>query len=128
MKRRIFAALTLLLLLGCAGEGPSSNLGGEAAAEVAAYVVRGRVLELWDGERLAIRHEPIEDFRGVSGDLEPMAEMSMRFPAAAGLGVESLAVGDEIRFELSVDWQRRPPHQIESFEPLPEGESLQLSR
>lgn len=123
---RRFGSLALLALLaGCTGDLEDD---GGASRETATYAVRGRVLEPWNGERLAVRHEAIGDFRGVSGEAEPMAEMSMRFPVAPDLGVEELVVGDFVAFELSVDWQRRPPHRIESLERLPADTVLKLER
>ena len=127
MARAGLLALLLAFpaLAGCdrAGEPPLEEpLAGEAT-----YVVHGRVLEPFDGERLAIRHEPIPEFVGVAGP-EPMAEMSMRFPVEDESVASDLVAGDLVRFELVVDWQQRPPHRIVAIERLAEGTELKLSR
>ena len=116
---------------GVQGEGRS---GAEAAEDgaatppVATYQMRGRVLEAFDGEKLAVRHEAVPDLVGIGGAVEPMAEMSMRFPVSEDVPAASLAEGDLISFELSVDWARRPPHRIESLEQLPAETPLELQR
>ena len=124
MRRLLLVALLCLTACGEA----SSEAPAEAASEPTVYQVRGRVLEPYAEDRLAVRHEAIPTFRGASGELEPMAEMSMRFPVAEGIDVEDLEPGDLIAFELAVDWSLRPPHSIRAFELLAADTALELAR
>lgn len=109
-------------------EAASSEQAGDAADGVAVYHVRGEILELPDPDDplsgLYIRHEAIDNFRNMDGEVSGMDSMTMAFPAAEDLTFEGIEVGDKVSFELTVDYSGDPVFQVTSMEALPEDTEL----
>lgn len=99
--RRLALLVVLVALpMGC-GESAESEL-----PEV--YSVRGEVVQLPSPDNPAssflVHHEAIPMFLNANGQVEPMPEMTMEFPPAAGLDVSQLNVGDKVRLTFEVSW------------------------
>ena len=94
------------------------------------YQVRGLLEVLPDpttgAGQLRIRHEAIPELVGASGEVEGMPAMSMPFPVAGDLDLVGLAVGDRVRFELTVDWQAGRPVTVTAIDRLPPDTELKL--
>ncbi len=130
--RGLLATLSLLGLLvlvtlgGCPGA--SREPAGEtAASEVRVYPVRGvlRSLPAPESERpeILVRHEAIDDFVGINGEVVGMDSMSMPFPLAPGLDLSGVAPGDKVLLRLEVDWAADEPARVTAIERLdPESE------
>ena len=118
------AALLAPVALAVAACGGGHEGAGGAPAQVppaAVYSVRGEVADLPAADRpqtwIAIRHEAIPDFVGITGEPEPMSAMTMRFPVAGGVDLGGLAAGDPVAFELVVDWGAGEPAVVVAIEP-----------
>lgn len=138
----VLAALAALVggAVGCGGSGG----GGEdrAAGEgerpappepaTATYEVRGEVTAVPAADEpaaeLILRHEAIDGFTDIDGDVVGMSAMTMPFPLAPGISAAGLAPGDRVRFTLEVTWYDDPPYRITALEPLPEGTELEFRR
>ncbi|RMH18177.1 MAG: hypothetical protein D6696_13685 [Acidobacteria bacterium] len=72
----------------------------------------------------SVRHEAIDDFRGVGGEIWGMDSMAMPFPLADGVSLEGIEVGDKIRFTLEVDHYRDVPMRVTAVEELPADAEL----
>jgi hypothetical protein len=106
---------------GCSGLGDG---GGEAAGDAAArYEVRGQVSSVPDPgdplSNLVIRHEAIDGFVGMDGEVVGMDSMSMPFPVAEDLDLAGLEAGDKVSFTFEVDWDGDPAYQVTRIEELP---------
>lgn len=119
------AAVTLiapLLAAGCAAD--------HSAAPVTTYEVRGEITRLpgsdeTGGQRVVyIRHEAIDEFVGIDGDVVGMNSMTMPFPVSDADELNGLAVGDKIAFSLEVQWEGDPPYRIRRIEKLPADTEL----
>ena len=90
--------------------------------------MRGQVTALPDPSdplsNLRLRHEAVDDFVGMDGEVVGMDSMNMPFPVAEGLSLEGLEVGDPVVFTLEVDWDGDPAYQVTRIERLPEGTEL----
>jgi hypothetical protein len=97
---------------------------------VRTYRVRGVLDSLPDpasgAGQLRVRHEAIPDLVGVSGEVEGMAAMTMPFPVAEEVDLAGFAVGDVVRFDLTVDWEASRPVAVTAIEKLPAGTELAL--
>ena len=118
---RLAPVALALAITACSG---GHEGAGDAPAEVppvALYSVRGEVADLPAADRpqtwIAIRHEAIPDFVGITGEPDPMGAMTMRFPVAEGVDLGGLAVGDPLAFELEVDWGADEPAVVVAIEP-----------
>jgi Cu/Ag efflux protein CusF len=127
------AFLVLLLLFACSGGEPDLSKSKTATEQSAAspartYRVRGVIRQLPQadeaGTALPVHHEAISDFVGLSGDVEPMAAMTMAFPVASEVSLEGLAPGDKIVFDFEVDWSAPTPAQITALDKIPPDTEL----
>jgi hypothetical protein len=119
-------ALFAVVTIGCTGEREGARKGGEEGvdepARVVTYEVRGEVLAVPDPEdpasRLLIRHEAVDGFEDIDGEVVGMDSMAMPFPLAPEASVDDVAPGDKVRFTLEVSWEGDPPYRITALEPL----------
>jgi len=150
-SRSILSLLLLLLtaglvflLTGCQGTAPEDGAadtpetGSEAAAyddgdeeptsEPHVYEVRGVIQELPDPQDplsgLYIRHEAIDDWVGMDGEVQPMDAMTMPFPVAEDVTFEGIAIGDKVTFTLEVNYDADPAVQVTEMTRLPEDTEL----
>jgi len=131
---RAAVAVLALVVAGCAADraerGAAPADSEPAGADVATYDLRGVVLALPDPARpragMRIRHEAIDDFAGIDGEVVGMDSMTMVFPLAEGVGVGGIEVGDPIAFTFEVEWEGEPPYRITHLEELPPGTELEL--
>lgn len=135
------AALLLLPLAACGGDATESATPKDdattsdtatetaAASDVQSYEVRGQITGLPDDAdpqaNLTIRHEAIDEFVSMNGEVVGMSSMSMPFPVAEDVDLEGMEVGSKVRFTLTVDWEGDPAYQVTSMEPLPEDTELE---
>ena len=121
------------LLAACAGGGGDAAPGFAASAAAAprrvqTYEGRGEVTALPDpadpSTALAIRHEAIDDFADIDGDVVGMDAMTMPFPLAEGVSLAGLAPGDQVSFTLEVEWESDPPYRIARIDKLPPATPL----
>jgi hypothetical protein len=91
------------------------------------YTVRGEVVRLpaRPGDDIFIRHEAIDDFVDSSGQVAPMAAMTMPFRIERAVLGHELAVGDKIEMRFAVDWSV-PALQVEHIRKLPAATTLQF--
>lgn len=119
---RVVACLALPLL------GLAAGCGG-GGGEVARYESRGVVVAVPDpGDELTnlrIRHEAIDDFRSIDGEVVGMDSMTMPFPLAEGVTLAGIEVGDPVAFTLEVEWDGDLPYRISRIEELPAGTELE---
>lgn len=132
IRRLPTATRTLLLFTGVLALTACGGGTHEAVetAPPAIYSVRGEVDDLPPEGRpldwIAIHHEAIPTFVGITGEPEPMASMTMRFPIADGVDLGGLGVGDKLRFDLEVDWNAGDPARVLAVEPLPAETELRF--
>jgi Cu/Ag efflux protein CusF len=129
------AFFVLLLLFACSGGerdiSESSTQEKESGASLTrTFRVRGVIRQLPQadeaGTPLLVHHEAISDFVGLSGDVEPMAAMTMAFPIGSEVSLEGLAPGDKIVFDLEVDWSAATPAQITALDKIPPDTVLEF--
>jgi len=137
--------LLLPLVAACGGDdqdaGTAAPNGAEttAAADDAAtandvqnYEVRGQITGLPDDAdpqaNLTIRHEAIDQFVSMNGEVVGMSSMSMPFPVADEVDLGEMEVGDKVRFTLTVDWDGDPAYQVTTMETLPEDTELEYRK
>lgn len=96
----------VLVFAACKGTPHPSN--------VHLFTVRGQVVQVpvadKPGSQFMIHHEAVPGFIDQTGAVVGMESMTMYFPTATGLSLDSLVPGDKIQFVLSVDW---PDNQVE---------------
>lgn len=117
------AAATLLccsaLWMACGGT-PETEIQNPAPMT---YEMRGVVRQVRNlgegGTQISVQHEAIPDFVGINGDRIGMKSMTMPFAVADSVDVSSLEPGAKVKFELSVDWNRREPGLVTALMPLP---------
>lgn len=132
----LVAAALCTLVAACTpgtGQGPGRASGSpESAVEgpVHTYQVRGEIAALPMADdpstELTIRHEAIDDFTDIDGDVVGMSSMTMPFPLAAGVSLAGLAVGDRVAFTLEIEWQGNPPYRITRIDKLPPDTALEF--
>lgn len=117
---------TALLATACSGGG----MADDGAGALQTYQVRGEVTRLAAEQgALYIRHEAIDDFVGIDGEVVGMSAMTMPFPLAEGVGVDGVAAGDKVRFTLEVEWSAEElPYRITRVERLPEDTELEFRK
>lgn len=105
------ATMAVASIVGCGG--PAKPPAPET--EIAAYTVRGRIVQLPDpgnpAAELIIRHEPIPSFMS-GGEVVGMGAMTMPFPSIKpDVSLDGFAVGDAISltFEVEYDPVTRTP-------------------
>ncbi len=118
--------LGLSSILACGG-GAGEDAGETVAAELRVYTVRGVLRSLPEPEserpEILVRHEAIDDFVGVNGEVVGMDSMSMPFPLASGLDLTGIAPGDKVMLRLEVDWSADEPARVTAIDKLdPESE------
>jgi hypothetical protein len=122
--------LAIASTLGCGAEGGRAAARDEPATPPdGTYTVRAVVVAVPEPEReddrqLRVRHEAIPDFVGFDGEVVGMASMTMPFPAAAGVDLEGVAVGDLVEMTFEVRWEGSPPLRIIELRDLPPGSEL----
>ena len=110
------AGVVLVALLAGCGSEPI-----EQWPPVEVYSVRGEVASLPASGRptLGIRHEAIPEFVGITGEVEPMAPMTMQFAVVDGVDLAAIAIGSKIAFELEVDWSADERARVIALTALP---------
>ena len=121
-------ALSLSALLAACTGGKGNAAPASAASETAAprrvqtYEGRGEVTALPDpadpSTALIIRHEAIDDFADIDGDVVGMDAMTMPFPVSDEVSLAGLAPNDQVSFTLEVEWEGDPPYRITRVEEL----------
>jgi hypothetical protein len=116
--RTVGLGLLSILAAACGPQAPAAPDG--------TYLVRGEIARLpaAGSREVGIRHEAIPDFRDEKGSTVGMDSMTMPFPAAAGVELGGLAVGDRGTFTFEVRWRGTPPLVLTRWEPLPAGTRL----
>lgn len=103
---------------------------GAAAGEVATYTTRGKVEAIvrhpGATPMVKVHHEAIAEFKDRRGTVIGMKEMVMEFPAGPGVSFDGLKVGDLVRIEFAVDWNKTPYHYATAITTLPAGTALTL--
>jgi len=111
-------------------ENPGDLVDGEQQEETRIYTVRGEIQEVPDPEDplsgLYIRHEAVDDFVGMDGEIQGMDSMTMPFPAAEDLTFEGIEPGDKIEFTLEVSYDADPILQVTEIRKLPDDTELKL--
>lgn len=139
----LLTAGVVFLLTGCPrttpgdGAADTSETGPEAAyddgdeeptSETQVYEVRGVIQELPDPQDplsgLYIRHEAIDDWVGMDGEIQPMDAMTMPFPVSEDVTFEGIATGDKVTFTLEVNYDADPAVQVTEMTRLPEDTEL----
>jgi Cu/Ag efflux protein CusF len=127
------AALTATLAaVGCSGGGAAGGDGDAASSAAARYEVRGQVSSVPDPgdplSNLVIRHEAIDGFVGMDGEVVGMDSMSMPFPVAEDVDLAGLEAGDKVSFTFVVDWDGDPAYQVTRIEELPADTAIELRK
>lgn len=121
-------AAAALVAAGCAGNG--GNAAPATSAEIETYESRGVVVRVPDPadplSDLVIRHEAIDDFRGIDGEVVGMRSMSMPFPVAPGVDLTAIEPGSKVAFTLEVEWEGEPPYRVVRIEELPADAELEF--
>lgn len=123
------ALLTALLGTFAACSAPSGdNATAESGDGAVTYAMRGQVTALPDPadplSDLRIRHEPVDDFVSIDGEVVGMNSMNMPFPVGSAVDVSALHVGDKVAFTMVVDWDADVPYQVTGVEVLPADTDL----
>ena len=112
----------------CSKPAPDAEPASAGADGTALYAVRGEVITLPDDadshRGLRLRHEAIDDLKGIDGSVWGMDAMTMKFPLAEGLDLGSIEVGDKVEFTLAVEWLAEPPQQVTQIRELPADTEL----
>lgn len=123
-------AATALTVAGCAGGGGDTSPA--TSAEIDTYESRGVVVRVPDPADpltdLVIRHEAIDDFRGIDGEVVGMDSMSMPFPVLPGVDLTAVEPGSKVAFTLEVEWEGEPPYRVVRIEELPADTELDLRK
>lgn len=120
-------AAAVAVLAACTGGG---DAGGPSAGggDVSRYETRGVVVRVPDPADpladLVIRHEAIDDFRGINGEVVGMDSMSMPFPVANGVDLAGVVPGAKVAFTLEVEWEGEPPYRVTRIAALPADTEL----
>jgi len=122
-----WAALALLATV--ARFGSAQSAPEDPPQPVRRYPVRAEIVHMPEkpGGYLMVRHEAVDDFVDVTGDLVGMSSMVMEFPVAKEASVEGLKVGDKIEAILVVDWTRGYG-ELDHIRRLPPGTKLQFRK
>ena len=122
----ILALITLVVPLGCGGPPPGEDLPGQV------YTVRGMVRDLPNpdrpGSEFSVRHEAIDDFVSLQGEVIGMSSMTMPFPLADKVSLDGVAIGDPVEVILKVDWDGDVPVQVTSVKELPPDTQLEFRK
>lgn len=101
------------------------SCGESEPAPGARYTTQGRVYSVVTPDSPAsefkIYHEAIPNFVNGQGEVEGMTSHPMSFPRAAeGIDIESLEVGQAVRFTFDVTWEPTAKWVITELELLPD--------
>jgi Cu/Ag efflux protein CusF len=126
----VFCALT-----SCNRAEETAQADQAPAIELHQYTVRGEIVsrptETDPDTELLVRHEMIPDFRGQGGHLG-MNSMTMPFPIAEALSLDSFAPGDKVALTFTVDFDaaedRLLAYRATKIDPLPEDIELVFIR
>jgi len=122
------AVVAAVALGACAGGGAGGPPSG--GGDVFRYETRGVVVRLPDPvdplTDLVIRHEAIDDFRGIDGEVVGMDSMSMAFPVAGGVDLAGVEPGAKVSFTLEVEWEGEPPYRVTRIAALPADTELEF--
>ena len=101
----------------------------EPSQPVRRYPVRAEIVRVPEkpGGYLTVRHEAVDDFVDVTGELVGMSSMVMEFPVARGASIEGLKVGDKIEATLVVDFTRGYG-ELDHIKKLPRSTALQFRK
>lgn len=123
-------AAAALILAACAGGGGDTSPA--TSDEIDTYESRGIVVRVPDPADpiadLVIRHEAIDDFRSMQGEVVGMDSMSMAFPVGPGVDLTEVEPGAKIEFTLEVEWAGEPPYRVVRIEELPADTELDLRK
>lgn len=141
----LLTAGVVFLLTGCQGKAPENGTtdspdpraeavhttgNEEPASEPHVYAVRGKIQELPDPQDplsgLYIRHEAIDDWVGMDGEIQGMDSMTMPFPVADDVTFEGIEIGDKVTFVLEVNYDADPAVQVTEVTRLPEDTELEF--
>lgn len=141
----LLTAGVVFLLTGCQEKAPETGTADspdrreravhetgdeEPTSETHVYAVRGLIQELPDPQDplsgLYIRHEAIDDWVGMDGEIQPMDSMTMPFPVADDVTFEGLEIGDKVTFTLEVNYDADPAVQVTEVTRLPEDTELEF--
>jgi Cu/Ag efflux protein CusF len=116
---------------GCGDAGDTGDANRDPSVDL--YDVRGEIVGVKNVEgedpKLRIWHERIEQFKTISGNIEPMDAMVMDFPVSEDVEVGSLSEGDKVRFRFEVRWEGpQRGYRVTSIEPLPDDTEFDLDR
>jgi len=87
--------------------GPASASPQASAPPVRRYTIRAEVVRLPErpGGDLILRHEAVDEFTDIAGEVVGMDSMTMPFPVARGAWPDGLQVGDKVEAVLLVNWE-----------------------
>jgi len=105
--RRAAAWATFAVVSAVLGSRPASASPEVSAPPVRRYTIRAEVVRLPErpGGDLTLRHEAVEDFTDIAGEVVGMDSMTMPFPVARGAWPNGLEVGDKVVALLVVNWE-----------------------
>lgn len=112
------------------GERNGGTMDGSGSAEPHTFLVRGVIRELPDPRDplsgLYIRHEAIDDWVGMDGEIQPMDSMTMPFPVSDDVTFEGIETGDKVTFTLVVDYDADPAIEVTEVQKLPADTELEF--
>jgi hypothetical protein len=115
---------------GAPGEPAAAPTDGSDSSGTHVYTVRGQIEELPDPEDplsgLYIRHEAVDDWIGIDGEVQGMDSMTMPFPVAEDVTFEGIEPGDKVTFTLEVDYDADPAVQVTGVRKLPDDTELEF--
>ena len=99
-----------LLIGGCRSKQSQPTSSGTMPGITYTYHLRGIIRALpqpgQSPRSLSIKVEPIANWVGLSGKIEPMMAMTMPYQLAHGLPLKNMTVGDKVAFTYKVNWVR----------------------
>lgn len=109
---------------------PEGEDGRSVRSRIHTYEIRGEIVELPDpADPLSgfyVRHEAIDEWVGMDGEVDLMDSMTMPFPLADDLSLEGIEAGDKVLFTLRVAYDDDPTFQVTHIEKLPDDTVLEL--
>lgn len=137
------AVVALVWLTGCSDPAPetpkdtAADTSDATESPTHSYTVRGKVVTLPSAERpmddLQIRHEAIPDYKNRDGVVFKnattgalgMKSMTMPFPVAESVSLDSIEVGDIVEFTFVTVWgESYPDYKVTTIKKLPADTEL----